>query len=113
MLLSYEKSVQQEDPAVLSLQWARSAEEDEFEYRLEEASFEKLKSLSGQLKEEQARLQRLYGEFPEGSRQRRYIKQQIREVSAQSESVRTSIMFYPEKGAKENTDEHKETAGEH
>lgn len=99
VLLSSGERVQQEDLAVLSLQWARSVEEDEFEHRLEEASLENLESLSGQLEEEQGRLRRLYGEFPEGSQQRRYIKQQIREISAQSESVRTSIMFHPEKGA--------------
>jgi transcriptional regulator with XRE-family HTH domain len=101
VLLSSEGLVRQEDPAVLSLRWARSVGEDEFEHRVEEASLENLESLSGQLREEQGRLQRLYGEFPEGSQQRRYIKQQIREVSAQSESVRTSIMFHPEKGTKE------------
>lgn len=101
VLLSSEGLVQREDPAVLSLQWARSVEEDEFEHRLDGASLEKLESLSGQLEEEQGRLRKLYGEFPDGSQQRRYIKQQIREVSAQSESVRTSIMFHPEKDATE------------
>src|SRR4051812_14193441 len=63
VLLSSEKPVKQEEAttSLLSLQWARSVEEDEFERRLEEASLEKLKSLSGQLKGEQGRLQRLYG----------------------------------------------------
>ena len=112
-LLSSEESAQQKPPALLSLQWARSVEEEEFERRLEEASLERLESLSRQLKEERGRLQRLYGEFPEGSEQRRFLKQQIRDVSAQGESVRTSMMFHPDKSPKEYADEPKEAAEEH
>jgi transcriptional regulator with XRE-family HTH domain len=112
VLLSSEESVQQETLALLSLQWARSVEEEEFERRLEEASLERLKSLSGQLKEERERLQRLYGEFPQGSEQRRFLKQQIRDVSAHSESVTTSMMFHPDKGTQTQDDEHEEAAKE-
>jgi transcriptional regulator with XRE-family HTH domain len=112
LLSSSEESVQQQPPTLLSLQWARSVEEEEFERRLEEASLGRLKSLSGHLKEERERLQRLYGEFPEGSEQRRFFKQQIRDVSAQSESVTTSMMFHPDKGTQNQEDEHKEAAKE-
>jgi transcriptional regulator with XRE-family HTH domain len=113
VLLSGEEPLQQEEaPALLSLRWARSAEEGEFEQRLEEASLEKLESLSGQLNDERGRLQRLYGEFPEGSEQRRFIKQQIRDVSAQSGSVTTSMMFHRDKNPEEHADGHKEAAGE-
>ncbi len=102
MLLSpSEEPSGSEGPAFLSLQWARSAEEGEFERELEEASLDRLKSLARELKEERERLQRLYGEFPEGSKQRRFIKRQIREVSAKYGSIKTSMMFHSEKGAKE------------
>jgi hypothetical protein len=102
MLLSPSKEPSgSEGPAFLSLQWARSAEEGEFERELEEASLDRLKSLARELKEERERLQRLYGEFPEGSKQRRFIKRQIREVSAKYGSIKTSMMFHSEKGAKE------------
>jgi transcriptional regulator with XRE-family HTH domain len=113
VLLSGKEPLQQEEAtALLSLRWARSAEEGEFEQRLEEASLEKLESLSGQLNDERGRLQRLYGEFPEGSEQRRFIKQQIRDVSAQSGSVTTSMMFHRDKNPEEHADGHKEAAGE-
>jgi transcriptional regulator with XRE-family HTH domain len=114
VLLSGKESLQQEEEAsaLLSLRWARSVEEGEFEQRLEEASLEKLESLSGQLNDERGRLQRLYGEFPEGSEQRRFIKQQIRDVSAQSGSVTTSMMFHRDKNPEEHADGHKEAAGE-
>ncbi|MCA1728679.1 MAG: helix-turn-helix domain-containing protein [Actinobacteria bacterium] len=79
-----------------------------FSRRLEEASLEGIEALSGQLKEERERLQRLYGEFPRGSEQRRFIKQQLRDVSAQSESVTTSMMFHPGKGTEGYKDDHEE-----
>ena len=101
LLSSSEEPSGSEGPAFLSLQWARSAEEEEFERELEGASLERLKSLARELKEERERLQRLYGEFPEGSKQRRFIKRQIREVSAKYGSIKTSMMFHSEKGAKE------------
>ncbi len=100
LLSSSEEPSGSEGPAFLSLQWARSAEEGEFERELEEASLDRLKSLARELKEERERLQRLYGEFPEGSKQRRFIKRQIREVSAKYGSIKTSMMFRSEKGAK-------------
>jgi hypothetical protein len=73
---------------------------------------DRLKSLAWELNEERERLQRLYGEFPEGSEQRRFIKGQIREVSAQSGSITTSMMFHSEKGTKELTGEQKEVGRE-
>ena len=77
----------------LSLEWARSIREEEFEQGLEGAPLEGLEALRRDLDEEQGRLQALYGAFPEGSEQRRYIKRQIRIVAAQSGSVETSMMF--------------------
>jgi transcriptional regulator with XRE-family HTH domain len=79
----------------LSLDWAMTAREEEFERELEEASLQSLGSLSRDLKEEQARLQGLYGEFSRGSEQRRSIKRRIRAVAAQSGSVEASITFHP------------------
>ena len=111
-LSSSEEPSETEGPDLLSLQWARSAEEEEFERRLEEASLDRLNSLAQEMKQERQRLQRLYGEFPEGSEQRRFIKRQIREVSAQSGSITTSMMFHRDEAAKEHTDEQKEAAGE-
>jgi transcriptional regulator with XRE-family HTH domain len=81
-----------EGPRPLSMGWARDSEEGEFERGLEGASLESLDSLSRELDAEQERLQRLYGEFPEASEQRRFIKRQIREVAGQSGSVKTSAM---------------------
>ncbi len=77
-------------PSTLSLEWAMSSGEEEFERELDDASLENLYSLSRALEEEQGRLQRLYGEFPEGSEYRRFIKRQIREVAARSGSVAAS-----------------------
>lgn len=79
-------------PTHLSMGWARDSGESEFERGLEVASLESLDSLSRELDAEQERLQRLYGEFPEASEQRRFIKRQIREVAGQSGSVKTSAM---------------------
>ena len=79
--------------APLSLGWARSIHEEEFERGLEGATLDRLEALRRELDAEQARLQALYGEFPEGSEQRRYIKRQIRIVAAQAGSVATSVMF--------------------
>ena len=83
-------------PAPLSLEWARAAGEEEFEDKVEHAPLKRLQSLSQGLEEEQRRLQRLYGEFPAGSEQRRFIKQQIRDLSAHSGSVTTSMMVHPD-----------------
>ena len=80
--------------APLSLAWARSTREEEFERGLEVAPFEDLEALRRDLDEEHGRLQALYGAFPEGSEQRRYIKRQIWIVAAQSGSLETSMMFH-------------------
>ena len=77
----------------LSLGWARAIQEEEFERGLEGVPLTRLEALRRALDEERGRLQALYGEFPEGSEQRRYIKRQIRIVAAQSGSVETSMMF--------------------
>jgi transcriptional regulator with XRE-family HTH domain len=74
----------------LSLDWAMSSGEDEFERELEGASIEGLSSLSQELGEEQNRLRRIYGEA-RGSEQRRLIKTMIRRVAANSGSVEASI----------------------
>jgi transcriptional regulator with XRE-family HTH domain len=74
----------------LSLEWAMSSGEEEFERGLEDASIEGLSSLSRALDEEQGRLQRMYGEA-RGSEQRRLIKTMIRQVAASSGSVEASI----------------------
>jgi transcriptional regulator with XRE-family HTH domain len=87
-------SAVEEDAAPMSLEWARSSPETEFERGLEGASLSRLESLSRELDEERGRLQELYGGFPRGSEQRRMVKRQIRDVSAQSGSVSTSIMFH-------------------
>jgi transcriptional regulator with XRE-family HTH domain len=78
-----------EGPRPLSMGWARDSED---ERELECASLQSLDSLSRELDAEQERLQRLYGEFPEGSEQGRFIKRQIREVAGQSGLVKTSAM---------------------
>jgi transcriptional regulator with XRE-family HTH domain len=92
-LLSRQRSGEQEGEP-LTLEWARSTREEEFERELEDAPLESLSDLSQELKEERRRLQRLYGEFPRGSEQRRFIKRQIRDVAAQSGSVSTSMLFH-------------------
>jgi transcriptional regulator with XRE-family HTH domain len=93
-----------EDQADLSLSWARAAEEEEFERGLDGASLDDLSTLSQELDEERGRLQRLYGEFPRGSEQQRFIKRQIRNVSAQSGSVTTSMMFREQQRAPRERD---------
>ena len=74
----------------LSLEWAMSSGEDEFERALEDAPIEGLNSLSRELGEEQGRLTELY-ERARGSEQRRLIKGMIRQVAANSGSVDASI----------------------
>lgn len=76
--------------APLSLDWAMSSREDEFERGLEGASIENLSSLSRELDEEHGRLRRMYGEA-RGDEQRRLIKSMIRQVAANSGSVEASI----------------------
>ncbi len=102
-LISPEGPAESEASAPLSLEWSRSIQEEEFERGIEEAPLNRLESLHRELDEERGRLQALYGEFPEGSEQRRFIKRQIRIVAAQSGSVATSMLFC-EDGNAEHTD---------
>jgi transcriptional regulator with XRE-family HTH domain len=88
--ISLPGSEEREAPSTLSLEWAMSSGEEEFERELEGASIERLSSLLGDLGEEQGRLRRLYGEV-RGSEQRRLIKTLIRQVAANSGSVEASI----------------------
>ena len=83
-------------PSTLSLEWAMSSGEEEFERELEGAPIERLNSLLGELGEEQGRLRRLYGEA-RGSEQRRLIKTMIRQVAANSGSVEASITAQKDK----------------
>jgi transcriptional regulator with XRE-family HTH domain len=90
VLVSSSGAVEGDAPSSLSLEWAMSSGEDEFERELEGASIDKLSSLFRELGEEQGRLRRLYGEA-RGSEQRRLIKTMIRQVAANSGSVEASI----------------------
>ena len=81
--------------APLSLAWAISSREEEFEEGLEEAALGGLLTLSRELGREQERLRRLYGET-QGAEQRRIIKGGIRDVAAQHGSVETSIAYHPD-----------------
>lgn len=74
----------------LSLEWAMSSGEDEFERVVEDASIEGLSALSRELSEEHGRLTELY-EKARSSEQRRLIKGLIRQVAANSGSVGASI----------------------
>ncbi len=69
-------------------------------------------SLTRELKEERRRLKRLYGEFPEGSEQRRFMKRQIRYVPAKAGSITTSVMFHKDEGVKEQMGGQKGAIGE-
>src|SRR5919206_1711546 len=89
-LISLSGSDESEVPSTLSLEWAMSSGEEEFERGLEGASIERLNSLLGELGAEQGRLRRLYGEV-RGSEQRRLVKTLIRQVAANSGSVEASI----------------------
>lgn len=91
-LFDSQESIERQGPVPLSLGWARETGESEFEHELERASLKSLDSLTHGLDVEQERLQRLYGEFPEDSKQARFIKHQIREVAGRSGSVKASAM---------------------
>lgn len=95
-LLSGQRPVdgREESPAALSLGWAMSAREEEFEREVEEASLESLGALSRELDGEQDRLQELYEKFPQDTEQRRFVKRRIRNVAAHSGSVEASILFH-------------------
>jgi transcriptional regulator with XRE-family HTH domain len=105
-LLDTPVQVDQRGPVHLSLGWARETGDGEFESGLEGASLESLDSLSHGLDVEQGRLQRLFGEFPEGSEQGRYIKRQIREVAGRSGSVKASAMVRRNHDEATRTEEH-------
>ncbi len=93
-LLDSRRRVHSEVPASLSLEWAVSTPEEEFERELEDASMEGLTGLSRELDEERGRLRALYGTFPRKSEERRLIKRRIRDLSAQAGSIQTSIEFH-------------------
>ncbi|WP_207957130.1 helix-turn-helix domain-containing protein [Rubrobacter tropicus] len=82
-------------PASLSLEWAMSSSEEEFERGLEGASMAGLSSLSRGLGEEQERLRKLYGEVS-GDGPRRILKGMIRHAAANSGSVDASISVHPD-----------------
>jgi transcriptional regulator with XRE-family HTH domain len=82
-------------PGPLSLEWAMSSGEEEFERGLEGASVEGLSSLSRDLGEEGGRLMRLYWEARD-EEERRIIKGRIRRVAADSGSVNASISVHPD-----------------
>ena len=104
-LLHSREPLEQQGPVPLSLGWARESGDGEFEQGLEGASLKSLDSLSCGLDVEQGRLQRLYGEFPEGSEQGRFIKRQIREVAGRSGSVKASAMVRRNQDEAKRTDE--------
>src|SRR5215207_10360343 len=106
-----QESVEEQGQAHLSLWWARETREGEFERGLEGASLKSLDSLYRGLEVEQERLQRLYGEVPEGSEQGRFIKRQIREVAGRSGAVKASAMVRRDQDEAERTDEHARDTG--
>src|SRR5215213_623998 len=110
-LLDSREAVDRQGPLPLSLGWARETGDGEFEHGLEGASLESLDSLSHGLDVEQERLHRLYGEFPEGSEQGRFIKRQIREVAGRSGSVKASAMVRRNQDDTKRTDEHARDTG--
>jgi transcriptional regulator with XRE-family HTH domain len=84
--------------AILSLGWAMSSREEEFEEGLERATLGGLLGLSRELDDEHERLRKLYGET-QGLEQRRLVKGRIRGVAAQHGSVETSITYHPDSQA--------------
>ena len=95
-LLSASDAVDEVVPSDLSLEWAMSSDEAEFERGLEGASIEGLSSLLSELGEEQGRLRRLYEEA-RGIEHRRLIKNMIRQVAANSGSVEASITAHEDR----------------
>lgn len=89
-LVSSPVAARESDRSDLSLEWAMSSGEDEFERVVEDASIEGLSSLLRELSEEHGRLTELY-ERARSSEQRRLIKALIRQVAANSGSVDASI----------------------
>ena len=105
-LLGSREPLEQQGPVLLSVGWTRETGDSEFEYGLEGASLESLDSISRGLEVEHGRLQRLYGEFPEGSEQGRFIKRQIREVAGRSGSVKASAIVRRNQDDAKRKDEH-------
>ncbi len=83
-------------PARLSLEWSLASDDEEFERELEAASIEGLSTLSDELGREEIRLRGLYGEA-RGQEQRRFIKDMIRRVAANSGSVAASISIHKDR----------------
>ena len=94
-LLSLPSLEKQARSAPLSLAWAMSSREEEFEEGLDRATLGGLLALSKELDEEHERLRRLYGEA-RGADQRRLVKGRIRDVAAQHGSVEASIAYHPD-----------------
>ena len=109
-LVSAPGSDESEAPSPLSLEWAMSSGEEEFEKGLERAPIEGLNSLFRELGEEQGRLRRLYGEA-RGNEQRRLIKTMIRQVAANSGSVEASITAQ-EPGLEDWSSNHRSSRGD-
>ncbi len=82
-------------PANLSLAWAVSSRDEEFEESVESATLGDLHALLRELDEEHERLRELYGEA-QSSEQRRTIKRRIRSIAAQHGSVEASIAHHPD-----------------
>ncbi|HSL01656.1 MAG TPA: helix-turn-helix transcriptional regulator [Rubrobacteraceae bacterium] len=95
----------------LSLEWAMSSGEDEFERVVEDATLEGLSALLRELSEEHGRLTELY-ERARSSEQRRLIKGLIRQVAANSGSVDASITAHRDR-APEHRSPRDERAGAH
>ena len=90
------RTLEERSPMVpLSLVWAVSSQEEEFEEGLKEATLGDLLILSRELLKEHERLRRLYGEA-QGTEQQRIIKGRIRGVAAQHGSVEASIAYHPD-----------------
>ncbi len=95
LLSSPRVSEERTRPVPLSLGWAISSREEEFEEGLEGATLGDLLGLSRELGEEYERLRNLYGEA-RGAEQRRLVKGHIRDVTAQRGSVEASITHHPD-----------------
>ncbi len=93
VLVSQQSSDGRVSSANLSLEWAVSSREEEFEESLERATLGDLHALLRELGEEHERLRELYGEA-QNSEKRRTIKRRIRTIAAQHGSVQASIAYH-------------------
>jgi len=82
-------------PVALTLAWAVSSREDEFERAIEGAALGDLLALSRALDRESERLRRLYGEAADAGHRRR-IKGRIRSVTALYGSIEVTIAYHPD-----------------